>query len=136
MEELFDWMQEAQNSVHPLILSSVFHYEFVFIHPFSEAMAEWQGYGILLSFPGGSRYLNIFQLRVRLKSFKTNIMMRSPDVMEYDIPYTSTAFMGKLGLKSREGFRRNYLRPAIDRNLIQMTIPNKPNSRNQRYVKI
>ena len=80
-------MQEAQNSVHPLILSSVFHYEFVFIHPFSEAMAEWQGYGILLSFPGGSRYLNIFQLRVRLKSFKTNIMMRSPDVMEYDIPY-------------------------------------------------
>ena len=36
MDELFDWMKEAQNSVHPLILSSVFHYEFVFIHPFSD----------------------------------------------------------------------------------------------------
>ena len=57
-------------------------------------------------------------------------------VMEYDIPYTSKALMEKLGLKSKEGFRRNYLRPAIDMNLIHMTIPDKPNSRNQRYVKI
>ncbi len=31
---------------------------------------------------------------------------------------------------------RDYLRPAIDRNLIRMTIPDKPNSRNQRYVKV
>ena len=39
-------------------------------------------------------------------------------VMEYEIPYTSKALMEKLGLKSKEGFRRNYLRPAIDMNLI------------------
>src|SRR5699024_333895 len=58
------------------------------------------------------------------------------EVMEYDIPYTSKILMEKLGLKSKEGFRRNYLRPAIDMNLICMTIPDKPNSRNQRYVKI
>ena len=58
------------------------------------------------------------------------------DVMEYDIPYTSKALMEKLELKSREGFRRNYLRPAVDMNLIRMTIPDKPNSRNQRYVKV
>lgn len=32
------------------------------------------------------------------------------EVMEYDNPYTSTALMEKLGLKSKEGFRRNYLR--------------------------
>ena len=58
------------------------------------------------------------------------------EVMEYDIPYTSKALMEKLGLKSREGFRRNYLHPAVEVNLIRMTIPDKPNSRNQRYVKI
>ena len=58
------------------------------------------------------------------------------DVMEYDIPYTSKALMEKLGLRSKEGFRRNYLRPAMDMNLIRMTIPDKPNSRNQRYIKI
>ena len=36
MNELFDWMKEVDGEVHPLILSSVFHYEFVFIHPFSD----------------------------------------------------------------------------------------------------
>lgn len=36
MEQLFNWMKESKNKVHPLILSSIFHYEFVFIHPFSD----------------------------------------------------------------------------------------------------
>lgn len=36
MEALFGWMCRASATVHPLILSSVFHYEFVFIHPFAD----------------------------------------------------------------------------------------------------
>lgn len=36
MEQLFKWLNEARDIVHPLILSSVFHYEFVFIHPFGD----------------------------------------------------------------------------------------------------
>ncbi len=36
MNDLFNWMKENKEKVHPLILSSVFHYEFVFIHPFSD----------------------------------------------------------------------------------------------------
>lgn len=36
MEALFAWMNAERENVHPLILSSVFHYEFVFIHPFSD----------------------------------------------------------------------------------------------------
>ena len=32
------------------------------------------------------------------------------DVMEYDVAYTSNQLMEKLELKSREGFRRNYLK--------------------------
>ena len=36
MRDLFEWMKSAKNEVHPLILSSVFHYEFVFIHPFTD----------------------------------------------------------------------------------------------------
>ena len=55
--------------------------------------------------------------------------------MGYDIPYTSVELMEKLKLKSREGFRKNYLRPALDLNLIRMTFPDKPNSRNQRYIR-
>lgn len=36
MSQLFLWMKNNKNAVHPLILSSVFHYELVFIHPFSD----------------------------------------------------------------------------------------------------
>ena len=36
MQSLFDWMIQSREEVHPLILSSVFHYEFVSIHPFSD----------------------------------------------------------------------------------------------------
>ena len=57
------------------------------------------------------------------------------DVMIVDVPYTTVALMEKLGLKSRETFRKNYLNPAMDLDLIHMTIPDKPNSRNQRYIR-
>lgn len=36
MKELFDWMKKNKETIHPLIMSSIFHYEFVFIHPFSD----------------------------------------------------------------------------------------------------
>lgn len=51
MDDLFNWMKNEKESVNPLILSSIFHYEFVFIHPFSDGngrMARlWQN--IILS---------------------------------------------------------------------------------------
>lgn len=36
MKSLFRWLKKNKNTIHPLILSSIFHYEFVFIHPFSD----------------------------------------------------------------------------------------------------
>ena len=36
MDNLFKWMNEEKDTINPLILSSVFHYEFVFIHPFHD----------------------------------------------------------------------------------------------------
>lgn len=36
MGNLFEWMNRKKEDIHPLILSSVFHYEFVFIHPFAD----------------------------------------------------------------------------------------------------
>lgn len=39
MEDLFGWMRREYYSLHPLILSAVFHYEFVFIHPFSDKLS-------------------------------------------------------------------------------------------------
>jgi len=39
----------------------------------------------------------------------------------------------KLKLKDRKHFRERYLKPAIDASLIEMTIPEKPNSKLQKY---
>lgn len=181
MDNLFEWMEEARNTVHPLILSSVFHYEFVFIHPFADGngrMARLWHTAILSRWKPIFEYIPIesqiekfqddyynaiakchvdgastifiefmlSQIDEILDDISVQISENSEhlsehikkllDVMEYDIPYTSKTLMEKLGLKSKEGFRRNYLRPATDMNLIRMTIPDKPNSRNQRYIKV
>ncbi len=58
------------------------------------------------------------------------------NVMEYDVPYTTLAIMSELGLKSRETSRKNYMNPAIEMGAVRMTLPDKPNSKNQRYVKV
>ncbi len=36
MNDLFAWMKKSEGVDHPLILAAVFHYEFVFIHPFAD----------------------------------------------------------------------------------------------------
>ena len=41
--------------------------------------------------------------------------------------------MDALGLADRSHFLRTYLRPSLDVGLIEMTLPQSPRSRNQRY---
>lgn len=41
--------------------------------------------------------------------------------------------MEKTGLKHAEHFRLNYLLKSLELNLIEMTIPDKPRSRLQKY---
>lgn len=173
-------MKKERTNIHPLILSSVFHYEFVFIHPFSDGngrMARLWHTAIL------SRWKPIFEfipIESQIEKFQddyyeaiarchvegesttfiefmlmqidrildevsvqisesgeqmTEYLKRMLDVMEYDVPYTAIAIMGMLGLKSKETFRKNYMNPALELNLVRMTIPDKPNSKNQRYIR-
>lgn len=180
MSELFDWMREAQDFVHPLVLSSVFHYEFVFIHPFSDGngrMARLWHSAILSKWKPIFEYIPIesqiekFQeeyydviarcnsegestafiefMLTQIDKILDDICTQIEDdreqtseyvktlmeVMEYGVPYTSRTLMEKLGLKSKEGFRRNYLKPAVRMKLVRMTIPDRPTSRNQRYIR-
>lgn len=57
------------------------------------------------------------------------------DCMESD-ELSASQIMERLNLSHRPNFRKNYLRPALDAGLIEMTIPDKPNSRNQKYRRI
>ena len=180
MEQLFDWMRKERYHIHPLILSSVFHYEFVFIHPFSDGngrMARLWHTAILSKWKAMFEFIPIesqiekfqdeyyaaiarchsagestFFIEFMLTQIDRILDELSPQilkngeqhsqyvekllaVMEENVPYTGSALMEKLNLKSKESFRKNYLHPAMERGLIQRTIPEKPNSKNQRYVK-
>lgn len=71
MQDLFDWINEAKKVVHPLILSSVFHYEFLFIHPFSDGngrMARFWQTALLLNWKPIFEYLPIESL---IKKYQT-----------------------------------------------------------------
>lgn len=57
------------------------------------------------------------------------------DVMEPEVPYSSNALLTLLSLKSKENLRKKYLGLALDLGLIEMTIPQKPKSKNQKYIK-
>ena len=46
---------------------------------------------------------------------------------------TRQAIQDALGLAHRENFRKVYLAPALELGVIEMTLPNKPRSSNQRY---
>lgn len=180
MQNLFDWMKKSKDKNHPLILSSVFHYEFVFIHPFSDGNGRiarlWQNV-ILTKWKGIFEYLpietqikkyqsdyyraiansnkngnstafiefmlkmindtlNEFLLKAEPEIARTNnYVSKLLDVMDYNIPMTATEIMQKLGIKSKETFRKNYLDPAIENGLVKMTIPDKPTSKNQMYYR-
>lgn len=181
MQSLFDWMNKAKDTVHPFILAAVFHYEFVFIHPFSDGngrMARLWHTAILTAWKPMFEFIPIesqiekFQdgyynaiaqchidgestvfiefileqistvLNEILNSAKyssenlSEYVKRLLAVMEYDTPYTAIAILSLLNLKSKETLRKNYLNPAIQHGLVKMTLPDKPNSRNQRYIKI
>lgn len=46
---------------------------------------------------------------------------------------SAAEIMKRLELSHRPTFRKNYLTPALDKKLIERTIPDKPNSKNQKY---
>ncbi len=70
MNDLFKWLNESKEEIHPLILSSIFHYEFVFIHPFSDGNGRtarlWQN--VILS-----NYKELFEympIESRIKKYQ------------------------------------------------------------------
>ena len=179
MADLFEWLKKDKDT--PILIKScIFHYEFVFIHPFGDGngrMARlWQN--VLLM-----KWNNLFEyIPIESRIFKyqndyyksidksnkagnsndfIEFMLKMIDetidevlnsinhesrniseqvnklleVMDFDIPLTANEIMRRLGIKSKETLRGSYLNPAIENGLVKMTIPDKPNSKNQKYYK-
>lgn len=179
INNLFEWLKRDEET--PLIIKScVFHYEFVFIHPFSDGNGRtarlWQNVILTKWNPifeyipiesqiqkyqseyydtidkcnknGDSTLFIEFMLQMidstlsevldSIEKEKRNIsdsVNRLLDVMEDGIPYSANELMNRLGIKSKETLRGSYLNPAIENGLIRMTLPDKPNSKNQKYIK-
>ncbi len=185
IKDLIAWYKDSR--LHPLIKSSVFHYEFEFIHPFADGngrmgrmwhtmlLGNWKGLFFWIpveeliqtrqkeyydalnmadSLADSSCFVELMLeiIRDSLKEL-TDARNISDQVSDQDADQVDASIkrllaiignetlpaseiMKRLGLSHRPTFRKNYLNPALEANLIERTIPDKPNSSKQRYRKI
>ena len=176
MSDLLGWLRDTEE--HPLISSSVFHYEFEFIHPFEDGngrmgrlwqtliLTRWKALFAHLpveslihvrqqdyyhairrsSVLGESNPFIDFMLEILLDAVRLPQLSASDqetDQVSDQVarlltalrkgPGTTTELMKEMGLSHRPTFRKNYLHPAISMGLIEMTRPESPTARNQKY---
>ncbi|WP_404341227.1 Fic family protein [Pseudoalteromonas mariniglutinosa] len=193
MNDLCHWLNNTDH--HPLIVSSVLHYEFEFIHPFmlgnsqigcfwqTQLLARWNPVFYQLSIE--SMVANCQEAYIKAINDSTihgdsvpfiefilalintaltdrkNLIKTTEKIQgHHDTPHQSqlqkphqtpqvkallnvlknsdnalsrAEIQTQLGLKDRKSFRERYLKPAIDDGLITMTMPEKPQSKSQKY---
>ena len=171
MAELLAWL--GQTREHPLIASSVFHYEFEFIHPFEDGngrlgrlwqtliLTRWKplfahvpvesvvrarqsGYYQAIersSRAGESTPFIRFMLEAILGAAREATPQATPQVTP-QVARLLQAMTGEMSrievlaalrLRDRKWLRQGYLGPALRAGLIEMTRPDAPSARNQRY---
>lgn len=174
--DLFEWYN--QSTLHILIKSCIFHYEFEFIHPFADGngrmgrmwhtllLSQWnelfswlpieelirerqkEYYDALADADKNADCTKFVEMMMQIiydalaelkktdqvddqESDQVKALLRCMGSEEL----SAAQLMERLGLSHRPTFRKNYLHPALEQGLIEMTVPDKPNSRNQKYRK-
>ena len=184
IHNLFAWYQKSE--LHPLIKSTIFHYEFEFIHPFADGngrmgrmwhsllLGKWKemffwlpieeliqsrqkeyydALGAADKQADSAGFVELMLEIIRDSLTEITVVGRSTDqdsdqvTVQDKMPVerilsalsdetlSATELMERLGLSHRPTFRKNYLNPALEQKLIERTIPDKPNSKNQKYRK-
>lgn len=170
MTNLLAWLDSTDE--HPLVASSVFHYEFEFIHPFEDGNGRmgrlWQTLILTRWKPlfahipveslihvkqedyyeairrssaqGESTPFIAFMLGILLEALRID---QGDDQVSDQVarllaalrkgPKTAAELMAEMGLSHRPTFRNNYIRPAMSAGLVEMTRPESPTAKNQKY---
>ena len=169
MSDLLSWL--GSTTEHPLIASSVFHYEFEFIHPFEDGNGRmgrlWQTLILTRWKPlfadvpvesliharqseyydairassarGESTPFIAFMLDTILAAILTpqETLQVTPQVGRLlsvlDGEMSRQDILHALGLSDRKSLRQRYLLPALQHGYVEMTRPDAPNARNQKY---
>lgn len=174
VNQLLKWVKTSKD--HPLIASSIFHYEFEYIHPFTDGngrmgrlwqtliLSRWNPlfawlpveniihkqqkhyYAAIDSSTRGADTAPFveFMLGAILETVR-EVYTATPEVAPEVTPevrkllkalksdMSRTEIMAELQLKDEKNFRVNYIQAALAQKLIERTIPDKPNSRLQKY---
>ena len=188
MHNLVAWYRHSE--LHPLVKSAIFHYEFEFIHPFSDGngrmgrmwhtllLAQWKelffwlpveeliqarqqeyydALGAADAQADSAGFVELMLEIIRDALGKVTVVGRDGDQDsdqdgdqdgDQDKPaiqrllsalgndtLSAAELMKRLHPSHRPTFRKNYLHPALEQNRIERTLPDKPNSKNQKYRK-
>jgi len=174
MHQLFEWLGETE--LHPLIVSSIFHYEFEFIHPFEDGngrvgrlwqtliLYQWKEIFAYLPLEsiikenqqayyeaieastelGESTPFIVFMLESILETI-TSTPQDTPQVTPQDerlqkvlafceIPRSRKEIQAYIGMKDRKHFKEVVLDVLLADGLLEMTLPEKPQSPKQKYI--
>lgn len=174
IKKLFAYLENMNE--HPLLKSCIFHYEFEFIHPFSDGngrlgrlwqtllLSRWKDFfaGVPLGTMVRDRqaeyyaalnesnraghagpFVNFMLVAIRdtLNSLQTPPVTTSVtppvkkllELLSEHGEMSNQDILIAFGLKDRRRLREAYIAPALQAGLIEYTLPDKPNSRYQKY---